>query len=467
MRLTDVRGVFQIFAAGPARQRFVNVGHLLSGNMVTLVLSFGAVALTARTLGPTQYGMLALIISFAQAMEMLVSFQTWQPVIRFGAGLEEAGRDDDFAALCKFGFLLDFSAAAASWIVALALMLAAGQFYGWSGEIYTLILIYSATLLFKVNGAPVGILRLTGRFRSVAYLQAVSMAVRLSLCVVAFLQGAGMLTFVLIWASTQILGSLLLIATSLRELARRGLKRVFHARVAGITERFPGIWGFTWSTNFSLTLWSSAQQLDTLLVGALADPAGAGLYHIAKRISKTFLQAGAQLQAVVYPEIARLWNTDKLGEFRRVVLQSEFMLAAFGLAAWAFIALFAGPLIRAFVGPEFAAAAPLLIVQMFAVTLALTSSIKRAALMSMGQARQLFVAVLVVVPIFHASAILLIPRMGPMGANLAHLIMATLWIIVLHVMFRRAFQRGSDGGSPSIAKGTRNQPLTSEEAPRG
>ncbi len=440
MRLDDLKAAFQIFSAGPARARFVNVGHLLSGNMVTLVLSLGTVALTARTLGPSDYGVLALIISSALAMEMLVSFQTWQPLIRFGAGLEETGRDDDFAALCKFGILLDFSAAAASWVIAMVLMLAAGWFYQWSTATYELILVYSTTLLFRVSGSPIGILRLKGRFRTVAYLQSVSMAVRLCLCLFAFLDGAGMLTFVLIWASTQILGSMLLFAAALRELARGGLRRVVHARVARISDRFPGIWAFTWSTNFSLTLWSSAQQLDTLLVGALADPASAGLYHIAKRVGKTSFQAGAQLQAVVYPEVARLWNRRQLREFRAVVLQSEVMLATFGLAAWGVIALTAEPVIRAFVGHAFAGAAPLLVIQMLAVTLTLIASIKRAALMSMGQARQLFLAVLVVVPIFHLSAIILIPRIGPMGANLAHLIMGTVWIITLNVMFRRAFQ---------------------------
>lgn len=443
MRLTDAIGAFKILAAGPTRARFVNVGHLLSGNVFTLFLGLGVVALSARALGPSQYGMLALIISFAQAMELLISFQSWQPVIRFGAGLEEAGRDDDFAALCKFGYLLDFSAACASWILAIALIFAAGQFYGWSREIQALILIYSTTLLFKVNGAPIGILRLAGRFRTVAYLQVLSMAIRLALCIVAFVQGAGMLTFVLIWTGTQILGSALLVVASLRELARRGLGRVMRARVSGITERFPGIWGFTWSTNFSLTLWSSTQQLDTLLVGAFADPAGAGLYYIAKRVGKGALQAGAQLQAVVYPEIARLWNKHKRAEFRRVVFQSEMFLAALGIAGWLVVALFAEQLLRIFVGSQFLAAAPMLVVQMVAVILTLVASIKRAALMSMGQARQLIVAVLIVVPIFHVTAIGLIPLIGPQGANVAQVVMGTIWIVALNILFRRAV-RGND-----------------------
>ncbi|KRA79731.1 lipopolysaccharide biosynthesis protein [Altererythrobacter sp. Root672] len=429
------------------RVRTRNVGHLLSGNAVTLVLGLVAVALTARALGPADFGQLALMVTFAQAMELLISFQTWQPMIRYGAGLNDEHDADALGALFKFGFVLDMSAAFASWLLAVVILFLAGHFYDWSNPTYGLVLIYISSLLFRLHDTPTGILRLAGRFRSIAYLQVVSTAIKLVFCVVAYLAGAGLFEFVLIWTGTQILGSILLLAAALYELARRGLNRIHRASLKGIGMRFPEIWKFIWSTNLSLTAWSSAQQLDTLLVGALADPAGAGLFHIAKRVGRAMYQAGAQVQAVVYPEIARHWNAKALHEFRNVVLQTEIMLAGFGLALFAAMLFVAEPLMVILAGPDFVAAAPLLTVQVFAVVLMLSASVKRAALLSMGKARSLFLAVLVVVPVFHATAIVLIPRIGPMGASIAHVAMGLVWIGILSVMLRKGLREAFSGKS--------------------
>ena len=47
--------------------------------------------------------------------------------------------------------------------------------------------------------------------------------------------------------------------------------------------------------------------VDTSIVGALAGPTAAGFYHIAKRLGRVIVQCGVQVQAVLYPDVARLW----------------------------------------------------------------------------------------------------------------------------------------------------------------
>ena len=82
-----------------------------------------------------------------------------------------------------------------------------------------------------------------------------------------------------------------------------------------------------------MTIRASAIEFDTLIVGAFGDPAAAGLYHIAKRLARLVQQCGVQVQAVLYPDVARLWAARAIGEFRRTVVQMELLLAAFGIAA--------------------------------------------------------------------------------------------------------------------------------------
>lgn len=133
-----------------------------------------------------------------------------------------------------------------------------------------------------------------------------------------------------------------------------------------MTERFPDLWRFTWGANISLTIWASAQQLDTLIVGWLADPASAGMFHVAKRVNRVVQQVGSQVEAVVYPDLSRLWAAGQRTTFVRLVLQTEAILATFGAACFAAMFLLGGWAIRLTAGPRFAAAAPLLTVQIFA-----------------------------------------------------------------------------------------------------
>lgn len=436
------------------RRRLKNVGHLLTGNFAGSLIGLVAFALTARALGPVDYGALALTYAYTRAIERLVTFQSWQPLIKYGAGLQDAGRRDDLKALLKFGLVLDLSGAAAAWSVAIVLALVAAPLLAWSDDTLFLVLLYSTVLLFHVSGMPMAVLRLAGRFQVVAYGQVANSVVRLLLCGAAFVLGGGFLVFAAIWIAMQVMGSLTFLWFAFRELRRQDVRGLWRAPLRGITRRFPGLWGFSWSTNLSLTVRSSAQEFDTLLVGALADPASAGLYHIAKRVGRLAQQVGAQVQAVLYPDVARLWARQALAEFRRAVLQVEILLAAFGVGCFLFFLVTAEPLLRWTAGPQFAGAAPLLVVQMLAVTMTLAGSGLRSALLAMGRQQQVLSVVLLATLGFHATALILIPQIGAMGANIAHIVLGVVWLTGLTLAFRRALRPdGSSASAPAPPAG--------------
>lgn len=430
----------------------VHVGHLAGGNYAVAVLSFLAIAVSARTLSPTEYGILALTISFARAVERFVSFQSWQALIRFGAGLRSADDRGSLKVLMKFGLMLDLLGAIAAWLVAVVCAGVAGHLIGWSGATAQLVLVYASVLLFNINGLPTAVLRLAGRFAVINAGQAIGAALRLVLCIVAAVVHADLMVFGLIWMSTQILASLLLLGITLRQLRMDGLGGWLKAPLAGVGQRFPGIWSFAFSANLSLTLRSSANQLDMLWVGAFAGPAAAGLYHIAKQVARMVQQMGAQVLAVVYPDVARLWAEGSVGAFRRAVLQVELLLAALGVAAAIGTAIVAEPLLRLAMGPAFAAAAPLLVVQMIAVLLGLGGSGAYSALLAMGRERIALTVVILGTIAFHLTAVILIPRIGPMGANVAHLVLGGICMAGLTIAFRRALAAGGTPPRPQPAR---------------
>ncbi len=435
------------------RRRLANIGHVFTGNLAGSGIALLAVAVSARTLGPRDYGILALTITFARAVERLVSFQSWQPMIRYGASLDPATDADAMRSLFKFGLVLDVAAGVAAWLVAAAALWVATAFFGWSDRAFTVTLVYCTVLLFNLTGMPTAVLRLAGRYRAAAYGQVVSAVVRLLLCLGAAAVGAGLWEFSLIWMATQILGALIFLAVGFYQLRRQGISGVLAAPLAGVTSRFPGLWQFTWSANLSLTLRSSANQLDTLMVGALAGPAGAGLYHIAKQLGKMAEQVGTQVQTVLYPDIARLWAAGRVDEFRRAVLQVEVMLAAFGLAGLLLVYVAAEPVVRLIAGVAFVPAASLLIVQMFAVVLKISGTAAHSALLAMGQAKQALTVVAISTVAFHITLLLLVPRIGPMGANIAHIVLGAIWLTGLATLLRRAFATSALPPASAISPG--------------
>lgn len=423
------------------RRRLVSVGQLLSGNAVTALIAVAATALAARTLGAADYGILAMIISFTRAIERLMTFQSWQPLIKYGAELDSPDRLLDLRALLKFGLMLDMAGAVLAWLVATSIALAGEYLFDWSGNVSAVVLIYCLQLLFNINGTPTAILRLYGRFGSVAYVPLLSSIIRLICCVVAAIEDAGIETFVLIWMGTNILGWMTLLGAAFHELHRRGIHGVLSAPLKGVAQRFPGIWGFAWSTNLSLTIQGSANEADTLLVGSLADPASAGLYHIAKRFGRMTQQLGVHVQAVLYPDVARLWAKGAIDAMLRAVRQVEMLLAACGMLAVLTVLPFAERLLDWMAGPDFVAAAPLLIAQMIAAMLMMTGFGARSALLAMGCQRHVLSTVTIAIIVFYATALVLIPISGALGASIAHIILSIIWLTGLIYHLHRAVRK--------------------------
>jgi O-antigen/teichoic acid export membrane protein len=308
--------------------------------------------------------------------------------------------------------------------------------FDWSPETVKSLLLYSSALLVLITGSPTGVMRLVGRFREIAYFQVISMAVRCALTALALASGAGLFTYVAIWAATHMMSAVLLMIATIVELRRRGYADFLNASLQDLSRRFPNIWRFSILANLSLTIRSSAGQLDTLIVGAFAGASGAGLYHIAKRVAKFAEQAGQQIQAVVFPDIARHWSLGNVEFFKADVRRTEAIIVGLCVLGVTATFLLADFVISLFAGTEFDGAADMLKVQIIAVAALLSGSVTRAALLCMGRETTVFILSVVAAAIFFAAAFTLIPRFGAIGGNIAHAITGVFLVAALWVTYR-------------------------------
>jgi O-antigen/teichoic acid export membrane protein len=414
-----------------------NAGYLVSGNVVAAGLGLVALALTARTLGPELLGLLALIEAYAALVDRLLRLEPWQALIKYGADVLESGRHDVFRDLLKWGVLVDVCGAVISAGVAAAAVFVVGPWLGWQDDTVTMAGVYSLILICHISATPIAVLRLFDRFVVFAGLEIATAAARVVVCAIAFAAGAGLWTFVLLAMAVHLGRHTTLVVIAWRELARQGHGDFIEGRALGIGQRFPGIWSFILSLKASVMIRRSTGDLDVLLIGAFLDAGAVGLYHVAKRFGDATLKVGAPIQQAVFPDTARLWARREIRRLRQAVFQVDLLTGGLAACVLAGVALNTDLVLRLTVGPDYAGAAILVILQLLATTMALFGTALRPVLLSMGLQMLLLKIVIGSTLAFYATLAVSLPLLGVIGASLAHIVQNALWLLAARFAFAR------------------------------
>jgi len=429
--------------------RLGSILHLLSGTMGVSVLMAASTAMAARALGPESYGVLALVLTTGRIFERLIRFESWQPIIRFGLQPEIEADRDAMSQLFLLGLLLDITCA----LLAAALMLGVGYLIlpvlGLDRSHFYLLAIFAPAIAFNVRGMPTAALRMAGKFKLLAYFQLFSAALRVLLAVVAWALDAPIGVFLAIWAAAQLIDTAIFAVLAARALREMNVANPLESEVRGILARFPGFMRFAWSTNASSALRTVTQEADTLLVGALGGPTLAGFYHLSKRFAKVAQQIGQQVQTVIYPDLARMWARQQFNSVSSVKIKTQISLAAISLLMLGTIALVGEPGVAWLFGAEFIPVYPLLIAQLVAVGLIMVAAPSRSTMLAMNRPGTVLAIAAASTVSFFAAGFALIPWLGAIGANLAHIVFSFVTVILLEICFWTV--RPSGGGRQATA----------------
>ena len=136
-------------------QRLIrNIGWLLTGRGVNAVLSIVYLALATRTLGLDGFGYFAIILALGQTVTGLANFQTWQFVVRWGAGKDGPGDATGFA------IALDMLSVALGLVLAAVLVWSAPLWLPLPSELLPIAFGYCVISLLAIRTTPTGLLRL-------------------------------------------------------------------------------------------------------------------------------------------------------------------------------------------------------------------------------------------------------------------------------------------------------------------
>jgi O-antigen/teichoic acid export membrane protein len=421
-----------------------NVGILVTGKAAGAVLNLCALAVTARVLGPERFGQLALIKAYVFLVETLVTFQSWQALIKYGTDLLERKQRESFRRLIKFGTCLDAGTAVVATGLAACGVWAYGRWRGWDPVMVQIGALYSFTLLFNLSGTPKAVLRLFNKFRLFNVQQVSIAGLKLAGVAAAAALGGGFGAFALAWMASETLGYVLLLALGWRTLQRQGFGPVATLRepLRGITRECPGLWGFVWTTNINTSLKMGLKEVDLLFVGGLLGPAAAGLYKVVKQCANLLHDLTGPIQDALYPEIARAWAGGDAAATRRLMRRSGLVAGGMTATVWA-VFLLAGPLfLRLVFGEAFLGAYPVLVWYLFAIVIASGSIALTPTLLAIGRPHVILWTNVLGAATYLLLLTVLLPRLGLPGAGMAYVLYYLAWSLSMRAGSSPVFRQG-------------------------
>jgi len=394
-----------------------NLGWLVASRGVLAVLSLFYLAIATRSLGLVGFGRFALIIGAAQALAGLVTFQTWQVVVRYGMDPMNRGDDGELADLFRASLLLDLASAALGTLLAAVILAVWGEAFGIGPTLKRATLVFVVVQLLTIRSTPLGILRLRDRFKDSAIGDSITPVTR-------FL-GAGAIAllhptvqgFLGAWAVAEILTAAgywrLMVRSGDLALIRRGRSPLRYLRDRA------GLVRFALSTNASATLGLSTKQVPLLVVGAALGPAAAGTFRLASQLAQALAKVSQLLSRAAFPELVRAAQGTRAAALRRLLAR----MAAAGLAAGAVILavvwLVGDDVLRLVGGNGYVSAYPVLLWMSLAGCTELATFGLETVLTARGRAGTVFLARAVSVVVILAAAAWALPVLGTVGMAVA------------------------------------------------
>jgi O-antigen/teichoic acid export membrane protein len=442
-------------AGGETPRVLANAGVLLSGDALGYLFGFVALALAARGLPAEDFGVLVLVQSYAEAVETLVTFQSWQGIIHFGAGALQEKRDDDFRALIRLGMVVDVISGIFGALVAVVAAVLLQGLLGWTDQTMNLAIVVGLGILAPPMSMPVAVLRLFGRFSVLAKHAAVTGGVRLLAIAVAYLLGLELTGFVIVWLATDVFERSVLMALAWLELRQRGHRSFWRGPIRGVRSRFPGLSLFLVSSNLVASVKVVPRYLDVLIVGNLLGPAAAGTYRIGKQLATAIAKLTDPVYEAVYPELSVLWAQRRLDAFRTVALQLGLLCGIIGCLGWLALAVFGRWGISVVFGREYLQAFPMMMWMMAGMVIALFFLPLGPTILAMGRATSSLAVLIIASAVYVLVLVPLIDAFGLTGAGVALLVYYLVWASLLAVPtashLRRARRSMADEQGTGVA----------------
>lgn len=312
---------FRQFLRAIVEHRFVkDVGVLTIANLINMFFGLGRAVFVARLLGPESYGVATLVIQYSDLVFAVLSPVSSMAAVKYLSEFRACDEHDRFLAIGKLGYLLNAVVACVAFLVVAGTSSWAALAIIHHPGAEPLIIIYAASHLLGASRCiSSSVFVALERFSVVAWLEVLMSLLQTGLVVGLVSLG---------WRETGVvLGNAVLVASRglvYAIVAHTSTKRLYgRGWLVGPLRALRGyyreILAFFLYTDLNVLIKELVKRLDTLLVGYVQGPTGAGYYKVAIYAVSVIGYLSTSLESVTYPRFSRLWGLDKLQELKASV----------------------------------------------------------------------------------------------------------------------------------------------------
>lgn len=292
---------------------FKNVGYMVTSNTASTGLTFIQGMLAAIILGPVEYGLLGMVVSFASNVNRLLSFRMGELVVKFAGESVEKNENERAAAIVKFAGLAEITTSATAYLLLCLLASWAARVILKEPSISPWIIIYGLALLANfMTETSTAILQIGnqfGRLASLNFFQSLLTAIWIT--ILFFIKGTLGQVLIAYLAGKFVFGIGIFIYAmhTMKKLVGINWWKSKISELEGKSE----IIKFAFSTNISSTLNLIIRDSEVLWVGYFLSPLYAGYYKFSVAVINAIILPVSQFITVTYPQInkkivSRQWN---------------------------------------------------------------------------------------------------------------------------------------------------------------
>ena len=394
-----------------------NLGWLLASRGLLAVLSLFYLGIVTRALGVTGFGRFALIVGAAQALATLVAFQSWQVVVQYGVGPYARRDQAALGRLFRGSAVLDLTSAVVGSLLAVLILEIWADDLGIGPTLQRATLIFAVVQVLTIRSTPLGILRLTDRFKTAALADSVTAVARFVGAGAVALIHPTVQGFLVAWGAAEILTA----ATYWWLAAQKGDLRLMRGGggLRRLLAEHPGMLRFALSTNASSTLGLSSKQVPLLLVGAAVGPAAAGVYRLAAQLAQALAKLSQLLARAAFPEVVRAVRGAPPRDLARMLSRLFLASGAAAVVILILVALLGKPVLNLVGGRDFRDAWPILLWLAAAGCLDLATVGVDTVLTALQRAGRVFWVRAAGAALLVAAAFALMPLYGATGVAMA------------------------------------------------
>ena len=303
-----------------------NTGYMVTSNTASTGLTFIQGMLAAIILGPVEYGLLGMVVSFASNVNRLLSFRMGELVVKFGGELLEKNEKEKATAIVKFAGITEVLTSLVAYLLLILLAPWAAKVILKDPTITRWIIVYGSALLANfMTETSTAILQVGDQFRKLAFINFLQSLLTAIWIVILFFSGGNLFQVLLAYLAGKFLygvGIFLLGINTMRKIIGPLWWRTTFSKL----ENIKGLLKFAFSTNISSTLNLFIRDSEVLWVGYFLSPLYAGYYKFSVAVINAVILPVSQFITVTYPQINKKVISKQWNDLKRL-LRSTSLIA--------------------------------------------------------------------------------------------------------------------------------------------